>query len=179
MCLDLRFKHPFTCIISGPSGSCKSSICINCCKISSRLQGPRLTVAFLGATESRTLSPLDVGKRLQFQEGVPDNFANDGNKPYLIILDDPIKEAYSGAVCKRFTKRSHRRNSVILITQNLFHQGNHCRTISLKAKYIVLLKNTGGKNQFPYLARKGYPEDSAGLYKACLEATEKPHGCLM
>ena len=28
MCEDLRFKHPFTCIISGPSGSGKSLFCI-------------------------------------------------------------------------------------------------------------------------------------------------------
>jgi tRNA A37 N6-isopentenylltransferase MiaA len=25
----LRFKHPFTCIVSGPTGSGKSSFCIN------------------------------------------------------------------------------------------------------------------------------------------------------
>ena len=28
MCEDLRFKRPFTCIISGPSGSGKSLFCI-------------------------------------------------------------------------------------------------------------------------------------------------------
>ena len=28
MCEDLGFKHPFTCFISGPSGSGKSSFCI-------------------------------------------------------------------------------------------------------------------------------------------------------
>ena len=79
-----------------------------------------------------------------------------------------------------FTKWSHHRNiSVILITQNLFHQGNHCRTISLNAKYIVLLKNTRDKNQFTYLARQVYPEESAGLYEAYLEATKEPHGYLV
>ena len=29
MCEDLRFKHHFTCIISGTSGSGKASFCIN------------------------------------------------------------------------------------------------------------------------------------------------------
>ena len=28
MCEDLRFKHPFTCIISGPSRAGKKSFCI-------------------------------------------------------------------------------------------------------------------------------------------------------
>ena len=83
-------------------------------------------------------------------------------------------------MCKLFTKGSHRRNiSVILITQNLFHQGNHCRTISLNAKYIVLLKSTRDKNKFTYLARQVYPEDSAGLYEVYLEATKQLHGYLV
>ena len=68
---------------------------------------------------------------------------------------------------------------MILIKQNLFRQANNCRIISLNAKYIVLLKNTRDKNQFTYLARQVYPEDSAGLYEAYLEATKKPHGCLV
>ena len=111
---------------------------------------------------------------------MPDNFANASNKPCLIILDDLLNEAYSGEVCKLFRKGSHHRNiSVILITQNLFHQGNHCRTISLNAKYIVLLKNTRDKNQLTYLARQVYPEDSAGLYEVYLEATKRPHGYLV
>ena len=82
--------------------------------------------------------------------------------------------------CANFTKGSHHRNiSVILITQNLFHQGNHCRTISLNAKYIVVLKNTRDKNQFTYLARQLFPEDSAGLYEAYLETTKQPDGYLV
>ena len=117
--------------------------------------------------ETNAVPSVDIGRRVQFHEGVPDNFANVGNKPCLIILDDLLNEAYSGEVCKVFTKGSHHRNSTsILITQNLFHQANHCRTISLNAKYTVLLKNTRDKNQFTYLARQVYPEDSAGLYKS-------------
>ena len=68
---------------------------------------------------------------------------------------------------------------MILITQILFHQTNHCRTISLNEKYIVLMKNTTDKKRFTYLARQVYPEDSAGLYEAYLEATKQPHGYLV
>jgi hypothetical protein len=58
------------------------------------------------------------------------------------ILYDLLNEAYSKDVCDLFTKGSHHRNvSVILITQNLFHQRRYCRDISLKAMYIVVLKN--------------------------------------
>ena len=51
--------------------------------------------------------------------------------------------------------------------------------ISLNAKYLVVLKNVRDKNQFLFLARQVYPEDSNSLYRAYLNATEKAHGYLM
>jgi hypothetical protein len=97
----------------------------------------------------------------------------------LIILDDLLTETYSKDVSVLFTKGSHHRNiSVILIAQNLFHQGRNARDI-LNAKYLGLLKNVRDKNQFTYLARQLFPEDSDGLYKAYLDATQRPHGYLL
>ena len=97
-----------------------------------------------------------------------------------MILDDLLNDVYSKQVCDLFTKGSHHRNiSVILITQNLFHQGRYCRDISRNAKYLVLLKNLMDKNQFMFLARQVNPENSDSLYKAYLEATYRPHGYLL
>ena len=71
----------------------------------------------------------------RFHEGVPTDFKNCGEKPSLVILDDVLNDDYLKDVCDVFTKDSHRRNiSVILITQNLFHQGKYFRDISLNAK---------------------------------------------
>jgi hypothetical protein len=65
---------------------------------------------------------------------------NNGTR--LVVLNDLLNEAYSSDVCDLFTKGSHHRNiSVILITQNLFHQGRFSRDISLNAKYIVVFTN--------------------------------------
>jgi hypothetical protein len=76
---------------------------------------------------------------------------------------------FRAVVCDLFTKGSHHRSiSVILITQNLFHQGRYCRDISLNATYLVLLKNVRDKHQFAYLARQVFPEYSDSLYKAYL-----------
>jgi len=92
-------------------------------------------------------------KNVSFHEGVPLNLAMI-TVNHLIILDDLLNEVYSKDVCDQFTKGSHYRNiSVILITQNLFHQGRFCRDISLNAKYSVALKNVRDKSQFQYLAR--------------------------
>ena len=88
-----------------------------------------------------------------------------------------VNDVYSKQVCDLFTKGSHHRNiSVILITQNLFHQGRYCRDISLNAKYLVPLKYVRDKNQFIHLARQVYPENSNSLYKSYLDATQRPHG---
>ena len=43
----------------------------------------------------------------------------------------------------------------------------------------MLLKNVRDKNQFMFLARQRYPENSNSLYKAYLDATRKPHGYLL
>jgi len=97
-----------------------------------------------------------------------------------VILDDLLNDVYSKQVCYLFTRGSHHRNiSVILITQNLFHQGRYCRHISLNAHYLVAVKNVRDKMQFMYLAQKVYPEDSLGLYNAYLDATQRPHGYLI
>ena len=40
----------------------------------------------------------------------------------------------------------------------------------------MLLKNVRDKNQFTFLARQVYPEDSASLFESYRIATERPHG---
>jgi ABC-type dipeptide/oligopeptide/nickel transport system ATPase subunit len=86
-------------------------------------------------------------KKITYCYGMPTRFGHAQGLPCLIILDDLLDEAYSREVCDLFTKGSHHRNlSVILITQNLLHQGRLCRDISLNAKYLVLLKNVRDKN---------------------------------
>ena len=85
-------------------------------------------------------------------------------EPSLIILDDLLQQVYSKDVCDLFIKGSHHRNiRILLLTQNIFHQGTNCRDISLNAKYLVLLKNVRDKNQFTFLERQAYPEHSQCL----------------
>ena len=86
----------------------------------------------------------------------------------------------SRKVCDLFTKGSHHRNiSVILITQNLFHQDRHCRDLSLKAQYLVLLKNVRDRSQFSRLAQQVYPQNGEALYASYLQATARPHGYII
>jgi hypothetical protein len=120
------------------------------------------------------------GKRIQYYEGVPEDFENEEGKTALIILDDLLTQVYSEKVCTLFTKDCHHRNiSVKLKTQNLFHKGPYWRDISLNTKYLVLLKNTRDKHQFSHLARQVYPENSKSLYDSYLDSIEKGHSYLL
>jgi len=161
---DIRFKHPFTCIVSGPSRSAKSSF--NLCLVQhldSLCTEPNFSGGIIWCYSGKSVVPREkltsLYKNVSFHEGVPQNFGNDHGRPCLIILDDLLNEVYSKDVCDLFTKGSHHRNiSVILITRNLFHQGRFCRDISLNAKYSVALKNVRDKSQFQCLARQVHPK---------------------
>ena len=182
---DIRFKHPFTCIVSGPSGSGKSSFTLRLVQhLDSLCTEPNFSGGIIWCYSEKSAflreKLTSLHKIVRFHEGVPQNFGDDHSRPCLIILDDLLNEVYSKDVCDLFTKGSHHRNiSVILITQNMFHQGRFCRDISLNATYSVALKSVRDKSQFQYLAREVHPEDSDSLYKSYLEATERAHGYLI
>jgi len=178
----LRFKHPFTCIVAGRTGWGKTSFCIKLTKkLDTVCTESKVKGGFIWCFNEATTVPREqlskLGKCIQYQEGLPENFGNAQGEPSLIILDDLLNQIYSKEVCNLFNKGSHHRNiSVLLLTQNIFHQGTNCRDISLNAKYLVLLMNVRDKNQFLYLVRQAYPEDSQSLHDSYRDATTKPHG---
>jgi len=117
---------------------------------------------------------------VRYNEGVPEGFGSANGEPCLVIFDDLLTDVYSKQVCELYTRGSHHRNiSVILITQNLFHQMRFCRDISLNAHYIVTLKSVRDKKDFMYLAGQVYPEDSLGPYGAYLDATQETYDYLL
>jgi hypothetical protein len=178
---DIKFKHPFTCIVSGPTGAGKSSFCIRLLQnLKTVCTEPDFKGGIVWCYSEKTAVPREelakLRNKITYCDGMPGEFGDARGLPTLIILDDLINEAYCQDVCNLFTKGSHHRNaSVILITQNLFHQGARCRDISLNAKYLIILKNVRDKNQFTFLARQVYPESPDSLYKAYLQSTVKPH----
>jgi len=112
---DIRFKHPFTCIVSGPSGSGKSSFTLRLLQhFDSLCREPNYSGGIIwcysekSAVPRRELAPLH--KDVNFHKGVPQSFGNEHGKPCLIILEVLFNEVYSKDVCDLFTKGSHHRN---------------------------------------------------------------------
>jgi hypothetical protein len=114
-------------------------------------------------------------KNVSFVKGVPD-FENPENVPTRIVLDDLMDSPYSTKVGEIFTRGSHHGNiSLILITQNVFHQGPSSRYISLNSKYIVVFKNPRNKTQIVHSARQVYTENISSFHKTYLEVCKDPH----
>jgi len=178
---DLKFKHAFSCIVSGPSRSGKTSFVV---RFFQNLRHLCTEQKFAGVVVwcygEKSAVPSNLYANIRIHEGVPEDFGSANSEPSLVILDDLLKDVYSKQVCELFTRGSHHRKlSVILITQNLFHQGRFCRDISLNCHYIVVFKNVRDKKQFTFVASQVYPEDSVGLYNAYLDATKEPYGYLV
>lgn len=168
-------KHPFTLMLCGPSSCGKTTFAI---KLIKSLQPLENLLWFNGEINGLPKLINSMAKTVHISDNIPESF-DDVQENSLIVLDDLMTDAYTKSICDLFTKGSHHKNvSVILITQNLFHQGKYCRDISLNCKYLVLFKNPRDKSQIYPLARQIYPENPSALVDVYKEATLIPHGYL-
>ena len=100
--------------------------------------------------------------KIRFQQGLPSqediDALNDG-KFHVLILDDMMEEIVKSSQMQQlFTKYCHHLNiSAIFISQNIFQNGPHARTISLNCHVIVLFANKRDESQIRTFARQIYP----------------------
>ena len=174
--MDPRMKHPFTCIIAGPTGSGKTYFVRRLLAHIEEMMKPipDHIVWYYGEWQ-----PIYATIRgVEFVEGLPDIGALDPQKRHLVIIDDLMSET-DERITSLFTKKSHHRNiSVIYIVQNVFHKGKENRTISLNSHYIVMFKNPRDASQITHLAKQMYPGNVKYMQEAFYDATSDPYGYL-
>lgn len=169
--------HPFTSIVSGPTGSGKSVFVKKFVENIDRMMSPMPDRIVWCYGEYQPL--YDTIKSVEFRSGLPNLDTLDPEQKNLIIIDDLMSET-DERVASLFTKKSHHRNiSVIYIVQNLFHKGKHHRTISLNAHYMVLFKNPRDVSQIYSMSQQMFPRNSSYMLQAFTTATSKPHGYLL
>jgi hypothetical protein len=174
--MDLRFRHPFTAIIAGPT-ACGKTVFTK--TFIDNLSAMCDTVFAKIIWYYDEMQPIYDGENVEYIHGLPDMNSFSGVHPILIILDDLMGET-GKSVIDIFTKGSHHRNlSVFYISQNLFHQGKGQRDISLNANYLIYFKNPRDKMQINHLARQISPENSKFVQEAYANATGRPHGYLL
>ena len=173
----LPFKHPFTSIVSGPTGCGKTNFVMRLIKNVDTMivPTPSKIVYYFGEYQ-----PLfERYDRVDFRHGMPKVIEIETLADALVVLDDMMDDL-DARVTNVFTRGSHHRNvSVVFMVQNFFNKNKHMRTISLNAQYIVLFKNPRDNSQFTHLAKQLYPHNSRFAQEAYVDATREPFGYLL
>ena len=193
--LDGRFRHPFTCVVSGPSRSGKLTFVRNLLLKEKDLIDTKFDYVyiFLGtsASENRTLSTigaelcqrvnvLDVRDKYLSRDVLKENFPPDINsilrkhsaeqKKGCLIFDNLMEElSQCGVLSKLFTKYStHYDVSIINITQNLFHQSagkSEHITVYRNTRIMVIFNNPIDNSVLTVVAKRLRPSGSSPLIK--------------
>ena len=175
--MDVRWTHPFTCVIAGPTGCGKTEFVKQIIQHVEDMVTPVPTkiIWSYGEWQPTYQSLLD---KVHFVQGLPD-LPQYSQEPLLVVIDDQM-HAVDQRISSLFTKGSHHRNlSVIYIVQNLFDQHKEHRTISLNAHYLVIFKNPRDGSQIVHLAKQMYPGKTHYVRQAFALATQEPHGYLL
>ena len=191
--LDSRFRHPFTCMVSGPSGSGKSMFVRNLLLNQDRFVNKKFDYVymFLGtdAKENKTLSSLgaslkqrvkvfEMKREYPSRELMKEKFGfdldvmlkrkSDDQQRGCIVFDDLMEElSLCGVLTKLFTKYStHYDISVINITQNLFHQTagkSEHTTVYRNTRIMVIFNNPMDNSVLTTVAKRLRPTGSSPL----------------
>ena len=168
-------------LVSGPSGAGKSEFVYAVINHSLDLfNTPIEEIYFFYSIQQQRFST--YGDKVTFIEGLPSlefiQSLSESSHKLVIIDDQQIEACNSTIIADLFTKYSHHRNiSVVLVLQNLFHQGKHSRDISLNTNYFVLFKNPRDIHQIKVLSNQlGLGKGLEAVYK---EATTLPYSYLL
>ena len=175
--MTLKLKHPFTCIVAGPSGSGQTVFTTRLIENAKILiePAPERILWCYGVYQTF----FNDVKNVEFHEGLPNLEVFDGRQRTLLILDDLMHET-DDRVSQIFTRVSHHKNlSVLYLTQNLFYGSKQNRTMSLNSHYLVLFKNARDATQISHLAGQMYPGKSKFMIESYRDATSNPFSYLL
>lgn len=182
MCMDdLKFKHPFTCIVSGPTGSGKTVFVrrlLKNYKLLTTIKSDPLRVLYCYGQYQCGVTSNIPHVIIHAVEGLASESEIKDFKPHIIIVDDLMTELCdNNDMCVLFTKKSHHLNmSVIFIVQNAFQQGKVMRTLRLNSQYDVYMKNPRDKLQITIIGKQ--MGNMKFIEEAFKDATSTPFGYL-
>lgn len=179
-----QLLHPFSMSISGITQSGKTQFLKSLLLNSNKIVTPapdRVVICFTEEQEAyrelvSKLPHVELIKGLEFDL---EEFNPDINN--IIVIDDQMNDAVqSEKIHQLLTKGSHHKSvSVIILTQNLFPQGKHGKTMRLNTHYTVIMKSPTFASQINYLSRQVFPNKSRFLPDAYKKATKNPYSYLV
>ena len=165
---DIRCKTPFSLILSGASGSGKTTWLEHFLSIFDKItdgKGKYEKLLWFSGTNQPDLF-IGIRSKCKGSTRVFDSIDNEiyskiekEGKNSIIVVDDLMHEMSSNAdIGKLFTKgRSHLNCNVILVWQNVFPKGPEMRNLSINAQHIVIFKNPRDKSQIRFFAQQVAP----------------------
>lgn len=170
--MDFRFKHPFTCLVAGPTKAGKTTFVKSLIKHRNECISENISKIWWCYGEYQDSYDALKGD-VFFIKGFPDmNLIRETcPEPQLLILDDLMQEMQNdSSLVELFTRGCHHLNvSIIHIVQNVFFKG--LRTSRVNAQYIVLMKNPSDKLQCQTLARQLFPTNVKYFLDSYADAT--------
>jgi hypothetical protein len=181
---DIKFKHPFSAVVAGPSSSGKTVFV-------RRLLQHHLILTTINSTPLRVIWAYGVwqdfyndkipGVDISYMRGLPSEDEMKTAKPDVIVIDDLMSDLSGDKrLSNLFTRGSHHWGvSVIYIMQNLFHQSKEMRDVHTSTNYLVLFKSPRDSSQVEHLARQVYPRNKKFFQEAFEHATNTPYSYLI
>ena len=171
--------HPCTCLVSGPTGSGKTSLVKDIIQQGVIKPEPK-HILWLYAENQPLYKSM---RNVVFYQGIPEDIETyfDPKNNNLLVIDDLMTKCHSDERMTRLFSvgSSHKNLSIIFIIHNLFHQGREMRNISLNSHYIILFKNPRDNQQIRTLGSQMYPGKSKFLIEAFQDATQEAYGYLV
>ena len=175
--MSIPFVHPFTCLVSGPTGCGKTQFVFRLIDHVDTMFQPRPEQIVYCFNEYQPI--FERCPNVIFQQGLPKMEQFNGEQSTLLVLDDLMSEA-DERIQNMFTRGSHHKNiSIIFMVQNFFSKNKYMHTICLNAQYIVLFKNPRDASQFTSLARQLYPDNPRFAQDSYKDATQRPYSYLL
>jgi uridine kinase len=180
-------RHPFTCIVSGPTGSGKTILVRRLLKnwkktiLLENDNNKSLDVFWVYGQFQELYKQRVENTNIVYSEFLPKLEELKNMNVKIIVIDDLMNEmGKNEKMSELFTRGSHHMNlSVIFIVQNLFHQSKQMRTISLNSQYIILLNNFRDQNQIEFLGKQLFKSKSRIFVKAFEDSVSRPYGYLL
>jgi hypothetical protein len=176
----LTFKHPFTCIVAGPTKVGKTEWVMRLVNNVQEMITPEIKQVIWCYSEWQERYKMLSVPIVRLVSGLPSKEAlTQDFEPKLLILDDMMDTMKDNKqLTELFIKGCHHWNiSCIHICQSLFFGG--LRTLRINAHYLVLMKSPADKLQISMLARQMFPGRTSKFLDVYEEATSAQYGYLL
>ncbi|RWS28988.1 hypothetical protein B4U80_01263 [Leptotrombidium deliense] len=175
----IELKHPFSCIIAGPSFSGKTTLVINIINSLTNISNINKNEINLlwvyGQKEAIKDINFEENIKVIFDDVLPTDVILTENNIDIVVIDDLMAEACDDNVLAEFfTKKSHH-----MKFSNLFYKSRQLRTISLNASYIIILNNRRDLSQIDYFGRQLFPKNRRFFSDVFKDVTQHPYGYIL